>query len=277
MDFIVRQMLGPYNFAIFARPNGHIHEPKDGIVDPAADHTFRRADCTDGKFAGMHRDAVPALLPYVVDFGEGSSCECTPHSDRRLRPPASPPPCLQTRSRGMLARNFSGESILTCPHRRLHRVYIHLLRVPPFRRALTQRCLPGAVFEFGRILNDLWQAHRGYPRSALPDKNASDFIATHFDGLPAGGTGCASGALQFPVPDPSIAESGYSALRAAWAAPGGGVTPEGSWNANWVATPRFRTCYAMLSPRFEAEIARGVPPAPPLAIGDSAIYASAMR
>ena len=70
MDFIVRKMLGPYNFAIFARPNSHIHEPSDGIVDPASDHMFRRADCTDGKFAGMHRDAVPVLLPYVADFGE---------------------------------------------------------------------------------------------------------------------------------------------------------------------------------------------------------------
>ena len=120
-------------------------------------------------------------------------------------------------------------------------------------------------------MNDLWQAHRGYPREFLPDKNVSDFVATHFAGLPAGGTGCASGPVQFPVPDSSITESGYEALRMAWAAPGGGVSPEGYWNADWAATPSFKACYALLSPRFEAEIARGLPPAPPLASWGSTI------
>lgn len=67
MDYIVRSMLGPYNFASFSRP---YHEGT--LVDalsPAADRLFQRSDCTDGKFAGIHRDAAPVLLPYISRFG----------------------------------------------------------------------------------------------------------------------------------------------------------------------------------------------------------------
>lgn len=170
-----------------------------------------------------------------------------------------------------------------------------------YRRHILQLCFAGSSFDFGRTVNDLWQTHRGgsvawsmgrlprhhsapvtspcpgYPKAWLPEVNASDHFTTLHPGLPKGGTGCFKGDVQFPPWDPATPESGYAALRAAWAAPGGGVTPENHWTAEWAATPRFKECYASFSPRFEAEIARGVPPAPLLANEAATNFTSAMR
>ena len=117
----------------------------------------------------------------------------------------------------------------------------------------------------------------GYPNRWLPEVNASDHFTTLHPGLPKGGTGCFQGDVQFPSWDPATPESAYAALRAAWAAPGGGVSPENVWTAEWAATPRFKECYASLSPRFEAEIARGVPPAPLPANEVATNFTSAIR
>lgn len=68
LDYAVQDvLLGPYNFAMIGVHHMASMENPEPFTESQA-RSFNINDCPDAKFAAIHRDAAPILLPYASDF-----------------------------------------------------------------------------------------------------------------------------------------------------------------------------------------------------------------
>ena len=119
MDFIVRAgLLAPYKFVALSRPYSHVHEDEGAVFDPSKNRIFRGVGCADGKFAGLHRDAVPVLLPYIAHFGECLfwGVYSLSHSILVTHTPAPPTLCLSDHGRFIFVDGEPASAVVRTRH-----------------------------------------------------------------------------------------------------------------------------------------------------------------
>lgn len=68
LDYAIRDvLLGPYNWALIGVHSPPRKESPEPFSDAQA-RSFELQACPDAKFAAMHREAAPVLLPYITEF-----------------------------------------------------------------------------------------------------------------------------------------------------------------------------------------------------------------
>lgn len=183
MDYIVRSgLLAPYNFAVLSRQNEHV--PDAPVFDPASDFrcvlpwrsskqglyvslyfcdTLVRYCCAGGgaqtaRMASLQQFIVTRCLSFCPTSLTLVSDAQSPQHRVATLSNGSPALCYLTADHYSW---FTSHRFLWCVAPSFFCISRLPNPVPPFSsREITQRCIAGASFVFGRAVNDLWQVRR---------------------------------------------------------------------------------------------------------------------